>query len=161
MAHNNSQKGFIFINVKSLWLILFLLPNILQSQIQIDKAGDGWDLKIDSALCIVKQYDSTKYKLLTSVCSKVEFWSNSFSSNDGVKTILVSVGDVKLNSINNLAVVLVHESLHLYLMGRKNGLSEKAEENYCYRYELEFLKMLPNPEPWLIDHALKNIQATQ
>jgi hypothetical protein len=99
--------------------------------------------------------------LLTSVCSKVEFWSNSFSSNDGVKTILVSVGDVKLNSINNLSVVLVHESLHLYLMDRKNGLSEKAEENYCYRYELEFLKMLPNPEPWLISHALKNIQATQ
>ena len=146
--------------MKLLWLIL-LLPNILHSQIQIDKAGDGWDLKVDSALNIVKQYDSTKYKLLTSVCSKVEFWTNSFSSNDGIKTILVSVGDVKLNSINNLAVVLVHESLHLYLMDRKNGLSEKVEENYCYRYELEFLKMLPNPEPWLISHALDNIQATQ
>ena len=147
--------------MKSLLLILLTLPSLLFSQIKIDKAGDGWDQKIDSALNIVKQYDSTKYKLLTSVCSKVEFWTNSFSSNDGVNTILVSVGDIKLNSINNLAVVLVHESLHLYLMGRKNGLSEKAEENYCYRYELEFLKMLPNPEPWLISHALKNIQVTK
>ena len=143
------------------FILLLLFPLTLCSQIKVDKAGDGWNLKADSALNVIKQYDSTKYKLLTSVCSKVEFWTNSFSSNDGIKTILVSVGDVKLNSINNLAVVLVHESLHLYLMDRKNGLSEKVEENYCYRYELEFLKMLPNPEPWLISHALDNIQATQ
>jgi len=42
------------------WLLL-LTPLSSYSQISIDKAGDGWHLKIDSALSLIKQYDSTKY----------------------------------------------------------------------------------------------------
>ena len=143
-----------------LWM-LFLLPWSSYAQISVDKAGDGWQLEIDSALDLLKHYDSAKYRLLTSVCSKVEFWNGGYSTNDGQSAIVVAVKDVKLRSINNLAAVLVHESLHLYLMGRGFRLSDQAEENYCYRYELEFLLKLPNPEPWLISHALDQIKATQ
>jgi len=145
--------------VKLLWLIL-LLPNILHSQIQIDKAGDGWDLKIDSALTVIKQTDPQKFQLLDSVCQEVSFWISDFSSNELVEKegrIYVSVKDVKLG-INNLACVLVHESLHLYFLRKGVQMTPAEEENYCYRYELEFIQKLTNPEPWLKANALKHIQ---
>jgi len=151
--------------MKSLLLILLLLPNLLLSQIVIDKAGDGWDLKIDSALQLIKKTDIKKYQLLDSVCGKVEFWSSGFSSNEGKYgnkgVILVAVKDVKLNSINNLAVVLVHESLHLHVLQKGYIIIPEQEEAWCYRYELDFIDKLSNPEPWLKQHAITQLTNIQ
>ena len=140
------------------WLwILLLLPWSSYAQINIDKAGDGWHLKVDSAIQLIKETDYEKAIVLDSVCKKIEFWQGSFSTNEGSYgnkgTILISVKDVKLNSINNLAAVLVHESLHLLFLKKGMVLSPGKEEMYCYRYELEFLLKLKDPEPWLIHHA--------
>lgn len=149
----------IFINMR-LFLLLLLIPFTSSGQIRIDKAGDGWDLKIDSALTVVKQTDPQKLQLLDSVCQEVSFWISDFSSNELVENkgrIYVSVKDVKLG-INNLACVLVHESLHLYFLRKGVQLTPAEEENYCYRYELEFIQKLKNPEPWLKENALKHIQ---
>lgn len=143
-----------------LFLLLLLIPFTSSGQIRIDKAGDGWDLKIDSALTVVKQTDPQKFQLLDSVCQEVSFWISDFSSNELVENkgrIYVSVKDVKLG-INNLACVLVHESLHLYFLREGVQLTPTEEENYCYRYELEFIQKLTNPEPWLKENALKHIQ---
>lgn len=143
-----------------LFLLLLLIPFTSSGQIRIDKAGDGWDLKIDSALTVVKQTDPQKLQLLDSVCQEVSFWISDFSSNELVENkgrIYVSVKDVKLG-INNLACVLVHESLHLYFLRKGVQLTPAEEENYCYRYELEFIQKLKNPEPWLKENALKHIQ---
>ena len=143
-----------------LFLLLLLIPFTSSGQIRIDKAGDGWDLKIDSALTVIKQTDPQKFQLLDSVCQKVSFWISDFSSNELVEKegrIYVSVKDVKLG-INNLACVLVHESLHLYFLRRGVQMTPAEEENYCYRYELEFIQKLKNPEPWLKENALKHIQ---
>jgi hypothetical protein len=151
--------------VKSLLLILLTLPSLLFSQIIIDKAGDGWDLKIDSALQLIKKTDIKKYQLLDSVCGKVEFWSSGFSSNEGKYgekgIILVAVKDVKLNSINNLAVVLVHESLHLHVLQKGYIITPEQEETWCYRYELTFIDKLANPEPWLKQHAITQLTNIQ
>jgi hypothetical protein len=151
--------------VKSLILILLTLPSLLFSQIKIDKAGDGWDSKIDSALQLIKKTDIEKYQLLDSVCEKVEFWSSGFSSNEGSYgnkgTILVAVKDVKLNSINNLAVVLVHESLHLHVLQKGYIIIPEQEEAWCYRYELDFIDKLKNPEPWLKQHAITQLTNIQ
>lgn len=151
--------------MKSLLLILLTLPNFLFSQIVIDKAGDGWDQKIDSALQLVKKTDIEKYRLLDSVCGKVEFWSSGFSSNEGKYgekgIILVAVKDVKLNSINNLAVVLVHESLHLHVLQKGYIIIPEQEEAWCYRYELDFIDKLSNPEPWLKQHAITQLTNIQ
>jgi len=91
---------------------MLFITNLAFGQIKIDKAGNGWDLKIDSALQLIKEVDIEKFQLIDSVCDRVEFWSSGFSSNEGSYgkkgTILVAVKDVQLNSINNLAVVLVH-----------------------------------------------------
>ena len=144
------------------WLFCCLfLPSLLYSQIKVDKAGDGWDLKIDSAIRLLTQYDTAKSELLKAVCSEIHFWNGSYSTNNGVNTIVVAVKDVKLESINNLALVLVHESLHLHLASTDVKISAEKEENLCYRYELETLKKLPDPEPWLVKHVLEQITATQ
>jgi hypothetical protein len=142
------------------FLLLFLIPFTSSGQIRIDKAGDGWDLKIDSALTVIKQTDLQKSQLLDSVCQEVSFWISNFSSNELIGKegrIYVSTKDVKLG-INNLACVLVHESLHLYFLRKGVQMTPAEEENYCYRYELEFIEKLINPEPWLKENALKHIQ---
>ena len=146
--------------VMRLLLLLLLIPFTSSGQIRIDKAGDGWDLKIDSALTVIKQTDPQKFQLLDSVCQEVSFWISDFSSNELVENkgrIYVSVKDVRLG-INNLACVLVHESLHLYFLRKGVQMTPAEEENYCYRYELEFIQKLKNPEPWLKENALKHIQ---
>lgn len=140
-------------------LLFLLIPIFCKGQIIVDKAGDGWDLKIDSAMSLIKQYDSTKYGLLLKICDKVEFWNGSYSTNDGKKTIVVSVNDVKLNSINNLAAVVIHESFHLYLS--EKSLDNKKEENMCYKYEFSFIEKLPNVEEWLWRHVLEQIVTTE
>ena len=152
---------------KMRWALFLILitPTICFGQIKIDKAGDGWDLKIDSALSLIQTVDLQKYQLLDSVCQEVSFWVSKFSSNEltkeGVGRIYVATGDVKLGSLNNLAVVLVHESLHLYFLRKGIKMSPLEEENLCYRYELEFIEKLTNVEPWLKENTLKQIKATE
>jgi hypothetical protein len=146
-------------------LVGLLLTSFSYAQIEISKVGDGWDKKIDSALMLIKKTDIEKYQLIDSVCDKVDFWISGFSSNEGnygkKGTILVAVKDVKLNSINNLAVVLVHESLHLHVLQKGYIIIPEQEEAWCYRYELDFIDKLDNPEPWLKQHAIKQLTNIQ
>ena len=143
--------------MRVLLFILTLLPTFAYSQIKIDKAGDGWDLKIDSAITLIKQTDTNYYSLLIKQCDHIEIWNERFSSNEPYKNkrgvILVSVADIKLNSINNLAAVLVHESMHLKFRSLNYEGDPISEEQFCYLYELKFLKKIPNCESWLITHA--------
>ncbi len=152
--------------MKGLFLTCMLfITNLAFGQIKIDKAGNGWDLKIDSALQLIKEVDIEKFQLIDSVCDRVEFWSSGFSSNEGSYgnkgTILVAVKDVQLNSINNLAVVLVHESLHLHVLQKGYIVAPEQEEAWCYRYELTFIDKLKNPEPWLKQHAITQLTNIQ
>jgi hypothetical protein len=148
--------------MKGLMINLFLFLAVpCFSQIKIDKAGDGWDLKVDSAIQLIKQVDIDKYKLLDTNCSQVSFMISPYSScslENGQGHIYIAVDDLKLNSINNIAVVLVHESLHLYIAKKGIEMIPEKEETFCYMYELSFIKKLPNPEPWLIEHAINNIK---
>ena len=144
-------------------LIIFLCASPLLSfaQPKIHPAGDGWHLKVDSAMNLIKKYDPEKYALILEVCDEIGFWSGNFSSNGinkGVSSIYVANKDIHLNSINNLACVLVHESLHLYILQKSIKLDRKTEEKTCYIYELEFLNRIPNPEPWLIENTETKIK---
>ena len=141
--------------------ILLLSPLFTYGQIRIDKAGDGWDLKIDSAITLIKQTDTIYYKALIEHCNHIEIWKESFSSNNWDSTggtIYISVDAIKLNSINNLACTLVHETCHL--RQRKNDaiLEEEDEERLCYIYELFFAKKLPNLEPWILSHIFRMLE---
>jgi len=145
--------------------VSFLLTCFTHAQINISKAGNGWDKQIDSALLLIKSTDIEKYQLIDSVCERVDFWLSEFSSNEGnfgeKGTILVAVKDVQLNSINNLAVVLVHESLHLHVLQKGYVILPEQEEAWCYRYELDFINKLKNPEPWLKKHAITQLTNIQ
>jgi len=145
-------------------LLLVTLPLFTFSQIRINKAGDEWDKKIDSALNVIKTTDPKKYNLLIDVCGEVSFWLGDFSScgltKEGIGMIYVSVKDVKLNSINNLASILVHESFHLHFRKKQIVLPENVEENCCYFYEWDFLRKLPEVETWLLKHTLNQIKQT-
>jgi len=147
--------------MKSVLISLFLILSIpCFSQIKIDKAGDGWDLKVDSAIQLIRRVDIDKYKMLDTNCYQISFMISPYSScllEDGLGHIYIAVNDMKLNSINNIAVVLVHESLHLYIAKKGIELIPAKEETFCYMYELNFIEKLTNPEPWLIEHALNNI----
>lgn len=139
-------------------LIIACLPLVALGQIKIDKAGDDWDLKIDSAITLIKQVDSNYYNVLVKYCQHVEIWNGPFSTNYLDKetgTIVISVNDIKLNSINNLAAVLVHESCHLIFLKGGIILDESEEERACYKYEYLFLLQVPNVEPWLLGHAFR------
>lgn len=145
-------------------IVMVLSTTICKSQIVIDKAGDGWDLRADSALAIIKQTDTTAYKLVLRVCNKITFWSGKYSTNEGYKdtkgTIIISSTDAKAQSLNNLAAVIVHESLHLYM--RFKGVQESPrEEILCYSYEYDFLRKIPNVEYYLLEHCLKQIRYQQ
>jgi hypothetical protein len=127
----------------------------------IAKAGDGWDLKIDSAIQLIKRVDPEKYLVFKDVCQRIDFWKSSFSSNgvvEGDYTILIADADIKLNSINNLAAVLIHESLHLMFIMEDANMTEKEEEFKCYVYEISFIQKLPTPEPWLTANAYEKLQ---
>ena len=142
--------------------LLVLSTNCSFSQIKIDKAGDKWELQIDSALKVIAKYDPKKREIVDSVCKRISVWANNISSNEldenGNGVILVSSGDLKLKNINDIAAVIVHESLHLYFKKCNAAFtSEDAEEIRCYKYELDFLMKLPDPEPWLIKHAIDQI----
>ena len=147
------MKG-LFLNL----LIFLAVPCF--AQIKIDKAGDGWDLKVDSAIQLIRRVDIDKYKMLDTNCTQISFMISPYSScqlEDSKGHIYIAVSDIKLNSINNIAVVLVHESLHLYIAKKGIELIPAKEETFCYMYELNFIEKLTNPEPWLIEHALNNI----
>ena len=147
--------------MKSVLISLFLFLSIpCFSQIKIMKAGDGWDLRIDSALALIAQTDVNTYIRVIDVVDIVDFWISPYSSNnvsqDG-NTIYISTGDAKMNSIANLACVLVHESLHLNYLLHPIAQTPDEEELKCYIYELSFINKLPTPEPWLQANAVEQI----
>jgi hypothetical protein len=147
--------------IKLILMIMIVLSTMIcKSQVVIDKAGDGWDLRVDSALSVIKQTDTTTYKLILIVCDKITFWSGNYSTNEGSKdtkgSIIISSTDAKAQSLNNIAAVIVHESLHLYF--RYRGVRESPrEETLCYSYEYNFLRKIPNIEYYLLEHCLKQI----
>ena len=147
--------------MKKFVLLLCLLPQVLCSQINIHKAGDGWDSIVKQAILLIAKTSPTHYKMLVDHVDVIEFWNESYSSNnivDGKGVIVVSSKDIKLNSLNNIAAVLVHETYHLHLMAMPYILSGREEEYQAYLFELKFLKLLPNIEPDLIEFTKEQVK---
>jgi hypothetical protein len=147
--------------MKYLVLLLCLLPQVLCSQINIHKAGDGWDSIVKQAILLINKTSPTHYKMLVEHVDVIEFWNEDYSSNnivDGKGVIVVSSKDIKLNSLNNIAAVLVHETYHLHLMAMPYILSGHEEEYQAYSFELKFLKLLQNVEPDLLAYTKKQVK---
>ena len=140
-------------------LILFfiLITGSLFSQITIDDVGDGWKLKVDSALTLIKNITPDYYKEVSEYCKHVTYWMGGFSTTQDSSTVMISTKDIRLNSINNLACLIIHETHHLYILNKDIKLSEPKEELECYLWEFNFLKKIPDSEYWLKAHVIKCI----
>ena len=144
--------------MKQLLLCLSFLPFISFTQIKIDDIGDGWKQKVEQSIEVIKQYDTEKYTLLIENCNHISFSLSPFATTESGSIILVPQKEAIVGNINDIATILVHESLHLYILKNKWKISENYEEVMCYTYELELLLKIPNVEPWLISHAIKQIE---
>lgn len=144
--------------IKNALIFFFLLISLsLNSQILIDDVGDGWKSKVDSALTLIEQSSPEHWEVVKENCNHIIFWLGNFSTTTDTSTIMIAVRDIKLGSINNLACVIVHESLHLDFKSKKIFYTEAEEELRCYLWESKFLNKLDNPEPWLRLHLIKCI----
>jgi hypothetical protein len=138
-------------------LFFIILPTFVFGQIKIQDVGDGWKVKVDSAITLIKNTDTIAYQILTENCKDVEFIIGKYSTTKPPYTIAITTKDMNLNSINNIAAVLVHESYHLLIHNNKIILSQREEEKLCYIREYEFLSKLSNVEDWLFLNAVNNI----
>ena len=146
--------------MKKLWIVLLFLFTSIYSfgQLTVTDVGDGWKNKVDSALRIIQTYDIEKYNVILETCTLIGYWNESFSTTEGDSVILISTKDMNNESINNIAAILVHESMHLYIKQLYAKVSPNREETICYVYELNFLYRVPNVEPWLIENANNKIK---
>ena len=125
--------------------------------IYVPDVGDGWKNKVDSAITLIKTFDREKYEMLRKYCDTVEFIVSDHSSVKYESTIALSVEDVKLGSVNNIASALVHESRHLYFHRKRIVMDPRSEEIECYSYEYDFLCSLPEVEDILFLHTVRQI----
>jgi len=147
--------------MKKFVLLLCLLPHVLCSQINVHKAGDGWDSIVKQAILLIAKTSPVHYKMLIDHVDVIEFWNENYSSNnivDGKGVIVVSINDIKLGSLNNIAAVLVHETYHLHMMSLPYIVSGREEEYQAYSFELKFLKLLPNVEPDLLEFTKEQVK---
>lgn len=137
-------------------LLLFTTP--IFSQIKVEDVGDGWKNKIELALEIIKKTDSNYYSHVINNCKHIGFWSGKYSTNED-SSIYMTKYDFEMNSIQNLACIIVHESKHIELSKNKIVLSEKEEECICYTYEKEFLFKVEVPERRLLENVFYRIES--
>jgi len=143
--------------MKLLVKCLSLIPFLTFGQIRIDDVGDGWKGKVEQALQVVQQTDCEKYEMIVSTCTHISYSTANFATTESGNTILIPRREIMAGNINDIAAILVHESLHLYILQTKMSMPEADEELLCYAYELEFLLQIPGVEQWLLDHARKQI----
>jgi hypothetical protein len=143
--------------MKLLVKCLSLIPFLTFGQIRIDDVGDGWKSKVEQALQVVQQTDCEKYEMIMSTCTHISYSTANFATTESGNTILIPRREIMAGNINDIAAILVHESLHLYILQTKMMMPEADEELLCYAYELEFLLQIPGVEQWLLDHARKQI----
>ena len=144
--------------MKLFLVCLSFIPFTLFSQIKIDDIGDGWKSKVEQALEIIKQTDQERYTLILQYCTHISYSLAPFSTTESENTILISQRDIINGNLNNIAAILVHESYHLWFLNSGIFISPNREEVSCYLYELGFLYQIPCVEPWLIEHAQKQIK---
>jgi len=148
--------------VKRLLILLFILSSTnLFGQIKIAPVEFYWVKRVDSALNIIKTYDTSVYDTLTKYCTNIGFWNGKFSTVEGVNEIVITKNDVTNGPINNLAAVIVHESKHLQYVNNNITVTIHVEEIDCFTYEKIFLLKIPNVELWLIENAEKEIKRFQ
>ena len=95
--------------------LILLFPLLLNSQIRIIDAGDGWKSKVLAAIKIVQKYDIHKYHVLMYECKQIDFGLVTYATSDGNSLIILPVEVMNRGCINDIAACLIHESLHMQI----------------------------------------------
>jgi hypothetical protein len=135
------------------FLLYFFCFSKCFGQIKIDGGFSDWENLVRKSIELVEETDSTYYQTLMKNCRRISFWNGPYSTTED-KSIVISILDLKSESVNNIACVLVHESKHLELIQTKS-LTQSEEECIAYRYELDFITKLKNPETYLKKNCLE------
>jgi hypothetical protein len=137
-------------------LLLFytlLVFSTASSQILVDQAGDDWKSRVDSALLKIQHTDSATWKFVNDYVLHISFWNGEFSTteidNHGKWSVVISASDIRLNSVNNIACIIVHESYHIYSAQRNIYKTVCEEELAAYTFEQAFQAKIPNLETWI------------
>jgi hypothetical protein len=134
-------------------LIFLVYFNVGVCQIIIDDIGDNWKRKIEESLIMIKKTDSVKYDTLIKYCEHITFWNGKYSTIEDSRTIMLSQLDMNTGYIYNICCAIVHESYHLKYYNQPND--KNCEEYLAYQYEIDFIKKLEQPLPWLLEHSLR------
>jgi|688.fasta_scaffold318362_1 hypothetical protein len=126
-------------------------------EIKIPDVGDKWKGKVDSAIALIENTDSTSYHILLKNCTEIEFIIAPYSTTRLPNVIAITAQDMKIGSINNIAAILVHESYHLELSAKKEILDNNTEEYLCYQKEYDFLCKLTYVEDWLFKNSINKL----
>ena len=141
LCNINTMKHLLFFS-------LLLLTTPIFSQIEVE----------DVALDLIKRTDSNYHNHVIDNCEHIGFWAGKYSTNEGT-SIYMTKYDFEMNSIQNLACIIVHESKHIEFSKNKIILSEKEEECICYKYEKEFLFKVEIPERRLLENVFYRIES--
>jgi hypothetical protein len=60
--------------------------------------------------------------------------------------------------VENIACVLIHESMHIELGKLNLPITEFEEECLCYNYERQFLEKVKDPEPRLVQNVIERMK---
>ena len=143
---------------KFLWVSFLLLIHVkVFAQIKIEQVGDTWVSQIEQSLQLIKNTDTNTYNFVLKQCKKISFWNGDYSTVEGEYTITISQGDMKLNSIENIACILVHESKHLEIIQTKISYPLLYEEYICYLWELKFIETLQGEPEWIKENCINMI----
>lgn len=135
------------------FLLYFFCFSKCFGQIKIDGGFSEWENLVRKSIELVEETDSTYHQTLIKNCKRISFWNGPYSTTED-SSIVVSISDLRSESTNNIACVLVHESKHLELIKTKS-LTQSEEECIAYRYELNFITKMKNPELYLNKNCLE------
>jgi hypothetical protein len=76
---------------------------------------------------------------------------------EGNSTITISQGDMSLNSIENIACIIVHESKHLEIIQSGFEFPLPHEECICYIWEYQFIEKLVEEPEWIKENCINMI----
>ena len=61
-------------------VILFFITNWANAQIVVDKGGDNWSTKVDSALVLIKETSPKHWKMVQESCNHISMWNGKTST---------------------------------------------------------------------------------
>ena len=138
-------------------IFLFFVTHA-NAQIKVLESAEGWKEQVEAAIQLIKDTDTAAYRVLVENCDTVEYFLGDFSTTYPPHKIAIAVKDMKLNSVTNIACVLIHESCHLYIYNQKIEIEDPNREEYlCYMKEYDFLCKLPYAEDWLFRNTINKL----